>query len=469
LRYYLNLQFFGAAQTVTGSQHLLTVNGKRILLDCGLYQGRRKEAFEVNRNFPFDPASLDALVLSHAHIDHSGNIPHLYKSGFRGPMYATSATVDLCQVMLRDSAYLQEKDLKTVNRKRASQNKNLFEPLYTIEDVEIAVKHFIGVQYDKEMELVPGVKMVFQDAGHILGSAGILFEVRENGKYTRLGFSGDIGREEMPILRDPNILTDLDVLIMESTYGNRLHLVGGTVEDELADAINKTISRGGKIIVPAFAVGRTQLLVYILHKLFDQGRIPIFPIYVDSPLAVNTTEIYRLHPECFDRETYRVFLNNHQDPFGFNRLIYIRDSAKSKELNNLDTPCMIISASGMAEGGRILHHLINNIEKSQNLILLAGYAAKETLARKIMDGADEVNILGSPYKVKAEVKKMDYLSAHADQKGLMNYLSFSSPEKLKDIFLIHGEEEEALPLREKILSKGYRSVHYPAKGETYQL
>ncbi len=242
----MKLNFFGAAQTVTGSQHLLTVNGKKILLDCGLYQGRRKEAFEVNRNFPFNPAELDAVILSHSHIDHAGNIPHLYKSGFRGPIYATSASVDLCQVMLRDSAYLQEKDLKTVNRKRASQKKNLFEPLYTIDDVETAVKHFIGVQYDKAIEIVPGVKVTFQDAGHILGSAGILFEIRENGKYTRLGYSGDIGRKDMPILRDPNLLRELELLIMESTYGNRLHPVGGEIEEELSAVLNETVQRGGK-------------------------------------------------------------------------------------------------------------------------------------------------------------------------------------------------------------------------------
>ncbi len=465
----MKIQFFGAAQTVTGSMHLLHVNGKKILLDCGLYQGRRKEAYEINKNIPFDPSSIDVMFLSHAHIDHSGNIPNLVKNGFEGHIYTTSATVDLCQVMLRDSAYLQERDVKFVNKKRIKQNKVPFEPLYSETDVENAMQNFIGIQYDKNIEVAPGVNVVFRDAGHILGSAGIVLDIKENGKTTRLGFSGDIGRPDMPVIRDPNILQDLNVLIMESTYGNRLHPVTNEVEDEVASLISETIERGGKIIIPAFAVGRTQLLVYVLHKLFDQNRIPQFPIFVDSPLAVNTTEIFRMHPECFDRETFRVFIDNFEDPFGFNRLTYIRDVEKSKELNNYKDPCMIISASGMAEGGRILHHLANNIENKNNLILFAGYAAQETLARKIMDGAEEVNILGNSHKVKSKIKKMDYFSAHADQKGLLDYLKFSSPDKLKNIFIVHGEEEQALPLKEKILNKGYCSVYFPKKGDIFEI
>jgi metallo-beta-lactamase family protein len=465
----LRLQFFGAAQEVTGSQHLLTVNGKKILLDCGLYQGKRKEAFEKNRNFPFNPAEIDVVLLSHAHMDHSGNIPTLVKNGFAGHIYTTSATVDLCQIMLRDSAYLQERDVKFVNKKRIKENKVPFEPLYTIEDAESAMHSFIGIQYDKSVEIVPGVTVTFRDAGHILGSAGITLEIRENEKFTRLGFSGDVGRNEMPILHDPNILTDLDALILESTYGGRLHPIVHEMEEELAVVINEVIKRKGKIIVPAFAVGRTQLLVYLLHKLFDQNRIQVFPIFVDSPLAVNATEIYRVHPECFDRETYRIFLENYEDPFGFYRLTYIREAERSKELNTFKEACMIISASGMAEGGRILHHLKNNIEDLNNLILFAGYAAKETLARKIMDGAEEVNIFGSPYKVKAQIKKMDYFSAHADQNGLLKYLDFSKKDKLKNIFLVHGEPEETIPLLEKIKTKGYKSVSYPKKGEVFEL
>ncbi|QQS38158.1 MAG: MBL fold metallo-hydrolase [Ignavibacteriales bacterium] len=465
----MKIQFIGAAHTVTGSQHLLTINGKKILLDCGLYQGKRKEAFEINRNFNFIPAQIDSLIVSHAHIDHTGNIPNLVRQGFDGPIFATSATVDLCNIMLRDSAFLQEKDVKFVNKKRSKQNKKLFEPLYTIEDVEKSISNFIGIQYDKMFEVIPGVKVTFRDAGHILGSAGVLLEINENGKNYRIGFSGDIGRTDTPILRDPNILTDLDALIMESTYGNKLHSVVEEVETEVAETVNEVIHNGGKIIIPAFAVGRTQLLVYVLHKLFDQNRIPVFPIYVDSPLAVNATEVYRAHPECYDRETYRVFIDNYEDPFGFNRLTYIRNAEESKKLNSSKEPCMIISASGMAEGGRIVHHLANNIENPRNMILFAGYAAQETLARKIMDGAEEVNILGNLYKVRCKIKSMDYFSAHADQKGLLDYLKLSSPEKLKNIFLVHGEEEQALPLLQKIKDKGFRNVHFPKKGDVAEI
>jgi metallo-beta-lactamase family protein len=465
----LKIQFFGAAQEVTGSQHLLSINGKKILLDCGLYQGKRKIAFEINKNLPFNPDEIDVLLLSHAHIDHSGNIPALVKNGFKGKIYTTSATVDLCQIMLRDSAYLQEKDVKFVNKKRLEQEKNLFEPLYSVEDVERAMSNFIGVQYDKAVEIAQGVTATFRDAGHILGSAGISLEINENGNFSRLGFTGDIGRIDMPVLRDPTTLTDLDVLIMESTYGNRVHPFTPEVEDELAKTINEVVNRGGKTIVPSFAIGRTQMLVYILHKLHNQNRIPLFPIYVDSPLALNATEVYRLHPECFDRETYRIFLDNHQDPFGFGRLTYIRDTEQSKALNDLKESCVIISASGMAEGGRILHHLKNNIENKNNLILFIGYAAKETLARKIKNGDAEVNILGDPYKVNAQIKNMDYLSAHTDQKGLLDYLKFSSSQKLKNIFLVHGEQEQALPLMEKILNMGYPNVYYPKKGDIFDL
>lgn len=465
----MKIQFFGAAQTVTGSQHLLSINGKKILLDCGLYQGKRKEAFEINRNFPFKPSEVDVLVLSHAHIDHSGNIPQLVKNGFDGPIYSTSATVDLCQIMLRDSAYIQERDVEFVNKKRIKQNKNPFEPLYSIQDAETAMSQFIGVQYGKIIEIAPGAHLQFLDAGHILGSAGIILELNENGKKLRFGFSGDIGRPEMPIIKNPVLPSDLDVLVMESTYGNKLHQVADEVEEEVAKLVNKVAQRKGKIIIPAFAVGKTQLLVYILHKLFDQNRIPVLPIFVDSPLAVDATSVYRTHPECYDRETYRIFINNFEDPFGFNRLTYTRDVSDSIEINDLKDPCIIISASGMAEAGRILHHLKNNIENHRNLILFVGYAAQETLARKIVDGMKEVNIFGDSYKVNAEVISMDYFSAHADQKGLLEYLKLNKPEKLKNIFLVHGESEQSLPLREKILAKGFKRVEYPQKGDGFEL
>lgn len=465
----MKIQFFGAAQTVTGSQHLLSINGKKILLDCGLYQGKRKEAFEINRKLPFNSSDIDVVILSHAHIDHSGNIPNLVKNGFDGKIFATAATLDLCQIMLRDSAYIQERDVEFVNRKRIKRNQNPFEPLYSIDDVEKAMTHFIGVQYNKIFEIAPGVNLQFIDAGHILGSAGILLEIEEKNKLFRFCFSGDIGRPEMPVIKNPVLPSELDVLVMESTYGNKLHQVSDEVEEEVAELIKKVAQRWGKIIIPAFAVGKTQLLVYILHKLFDQNRIPVLPIYVDSPLAIDVTSVYRMHPECYDRATYRIFISNFEDPFGFSRLTYIRSVEESKKLNDTKEPCIIISASGMAEAGRVLHHLANNIENHRNCILFVGYAAKETLARKIMDGAKEVNILGDVYRVNAEVVKMDYFSAHADQNGLLEYLKLNSPTKLKNIFLVHGEPEQSLPLREKIISKGFRTIEYPKRGDVFEI
>jgi len=462
----LEIQFVGAARTVTGSQHLLSINGKKILLDCGFFQGRRKDTYEKNKSFKYNPKEINALILSHAHIDHSGNIPHLVKDGFNGPIYTTSATKDLCKIMLEDSAHLQQRDIEWLNKKKKKHIPE--EPLYSIEDVDEAIQKFVPVEYNTATEIFPGITAYFQDAGHILGSAGILLEINEDGnKKIRFGFSGDIGRPDMPIIRNPDLLRDLDVLIMESTYGNRLHSQSEEVEEEVAKTVREVYDRRGKIIIPSFAVGRTQLLVYVLHKLFNQNRIPEIPIYVDSPLAVNATKVFEEHPECFDRETERVFLESGDDPFGFRRLKYITTVDQSKELNDIHDPMIIISASGMAEGGRILHHLANNISNPKNLILFVGYAAEHTLARKIMDGMEKVNILGEEYAVKSKIKTMDYFSAHADQKELLDYLKLNDKKRLKNIFLVHGEEEQALPLREKLFQKGYKNAQFPVSGEKF--
>ena len=464
----MKIQFFGAARTVTGSQHLLTINDKKILLDCGLFQGRRKDTYEKNKNFKFDPKEIDAMILSHAHIDHSGNTPHLVKDGFNGPIYTTSATIDLCKIMLEDSAYLQKRDIEWLKKKKKKHIPE--EPLYSIEDVEDTIKKFIPVEYNSATEIFPGIVAYFQDAGHILGSAGILLEIEEEkGKKIRFGFSGDIGRPEMPIIRNPDFFRDLDILIMEGTYGNRLHTQTDEVEEEVAKVVKEVFDRRGKIIIPSFAVGRTQLLVYVLHKLFDQNRIPEIPIYVDSPLAVKATKVFEEHPECFDRETNRIFLESGDDPFGFGRLKYITTVDQSKELNEIKDPMIIISASGMAEGGRVLHHLANNIGNPKNLVLFVGYSAEHTLARRIMDGIENVNILGEKHSVKCKIKTMDYFSAHADQNELIDYLRLNPADRLKNIFLVHGEEEQALPLREKILQKGYKNVDFPLSGEKFVL
>jgi len=466
----MEIRFCGAAQTVTGSQVLITVNGKKVLLECGLFQGRRQETYERNHNFLFDPATVDTLILSHAHVDHSGNIPNLVKQGFGGRIYATPATIDLCKIMLRDSAFLQEKDLEWVNVIRRRQRLPDMPPLYTIGDVERAMDLFEAVEFDKAFKVAPGVEAMFRDAGHILGSAGIHLEIREKDKATRLGFSGDIGRPGLPLTNDPNVLRDLDMLIMECTYGNRRHGHYDEVEEELATAIREAAERGGKVIIPSFAVGRTQHLVYILHKLFNQNRLPDMPIYVDSPMACDATEVFRSYQHYLDRESSRAFpAEAGEDPFGFSRLTYIHDVDGSKKLNGQTYPHVIISGSGMAEGGRILHHLRNNIDNPKTLLLFVGYAAKDTLARKIMDGEKLVKIFGEEHHVRCKIKVMDAFSAHADRRDLLDYVELNDPARLKHIFLIHGEPDQAASFRDALRSQGYQNVHFPERGETFRI
>ena len=465
----MEIKFCGGAQTVTGSQHLLRLNGHQVLLECGLFQGKRQEALEKNQSFPFDPTQVDVVLLSHAHMDHAGNLPLLVKKGFVGPIYATPATIDLCRVLLKDSAYLQEKDVEWVNRIRRKQNQPPIKPLYDAEDVEKACTHFHAVPYDKPFTVMPGLSVTFQDAGHILGAASMLLEINEKGRLLRVGFTGDIGRPNIPVIRDPDILRDIDVLIMESTYGNRHHSELVDVEEELAAAVRDTARMGGKIIIPSFAVGRTQLIIYMLHKLFDQDRIPEIPIFVDSPLAVQATEIFRHYPDILDREVQRLFIVDHADPFLFGRLKYVQSVDESKELNQLTFPHVIISASGMAEGGRILHHLANNIGQTNNLVLFVGYAAKETLARKMMDGAKKVKIYGEEYPVNCRIRTMDAFSAHADRRNLLDYVKFTPPDRLRTIFLVHGDVDQALSLGDALRSNGYQNVFFPELNSTFTL
>jgi len=465
----MKLQFFGGAQTVTGSQHLFSVNGKRILLECGLFQGRRSETYEKNLNFQHDPTAVDVMLLSHAHIDHSGNVPNLFKNGYKNHVYTTGATVDLCQILLRDSAYLNQKDVEFVNKRRQAAHEKLLEPIYTIEDVEDALRNFVGVQYNRPFQVTPEVRVTYQEAGHILGSACLLLEVVTDKGATRIGFSGDVGRRDVPILRDPQPLKDLDILIMESTYGNRVHEDSSNSENELAEVVKTVIKRGGKLIIPAFAVGRTQLIVYMLHRLLEEKRIPEIPIYVDSPMACSAMDVFRAHPELFDREAYHHFINDGYSPFAPKGFACIRRAEASKRLNDLTDPHIIIAASGMAEGGRILHHLRNNIGDPKTMLLFVGFAAPYTLARRIMDGDKQVRIFGEEHTVKAEVRIMPYFSGHADRNGLLEFASVNSPDRLKKIFLVHGEVDQAQPLKKALHEKGFNTVHIPAPGEEFNL
>ncbi len=451
----MDIKFCGAAGTTTGSQHLLEVNGQKILLDCGLYQGRRKDSYEINHEFPhFDPSEIDVVVLSHAHIDHSGNLPNLSRKGFTGNIYATFATRDLCQIMLADSARIQERDSEWINKKRLKEGEPPVEPLYSEMDAERCMRQFINVGYDRSIPIAKGVELTFIDAGHILGSAQVLLDIEDeaDGKKKRFLFSGDVGRGDNDILRNPQPAKDIDYLLMESTYGGREHELGTRADDEIAEILVRAIERGGKIIIPSFAVERTQQLLYVLNQLFEDGRIPEVPVYVDSPLAVNATEIFRLHPECFNKEIYE-FLFEKRNPFGFENLTLVRSVAKSKELNLDRGQSIIISASGMCEAGRILHHLKNGIEDPRNTILFVGYCAQQTLGWKIREGWDEVPIFGKDYKLKAHVEIMDSFSGHADHSELLDYFEAMTGPKEK-VWLIHGE-----PSRTEALCEALREIH----------
>jgi metallo-beta-lactamase family protein len=466
----MKLQFLGAARTVTGSMHLLTVNGTRILLECGLYQGRRKEAFERNRKLPFDARSIDAMVLSHAHIDHSGNIPSLVKNGFRGNIFTTPASRDLCSAMLRDAGHIQEYDVYYLNKRRARQNLPPLEPLYTVDDATESLKSFVSLGYGRTLPIAPGVTLTFHDAGHILGSAVVVLDIEENGQKRRLVFSGDLGRKDMPILRDPEPVEGTDYLIIESTYGDRFHDPIRTTDASLRKVVEDTYRQGGKVIVPAFSVGRTQELVYALHRLTEARKLPDLPIFVDSPLSVNVTEVFRLHPECYD-EGVREFMAgaNSRDPFGFHRLRYVRSVEGSKELNFLREPAIIISASGMCEAGRILHHLKNNVEDPRNTVLIVGWQAPHTLGRRLVERRATVKIFGEEYSLKARVETINGFSAHADRKGLLGYAEQLGAPQIKAAYVVHGEEPASLALADGLDQLGVQEAIVPKPGEAFEI
>jgi metallo-beta-lactamase family protein len=444
----MRIHFLGATRTTTGSMFLFELNGARLLLECGLFQGKREETMERNRNFPFDPAKIDAVVLSHAHIDHCGNLPNLCRQGFNGNIYCTFATRDLASIMLEDSAQIQRDDAAFVSRKRARQGLPPVEPLYSAADAEKAVRQFVTFNYDRPFPVLDGVTVTFRDAGHILGAAQVILDIRESGRQFRYLFSGDIGRGGDPILRDPEPVEGVDFLQVESTYGGREHSPRINADEQVGRLVRETLEGKGKIIIPAFSVGRTQHIVYTLHQLTLAGQLPRVPIFVDSPLSVNATEVYRLHPECFNAEIYK-FLRERENPFGMENLTYIREVAHSKKLNEVHDPMIIISASGMAEAGRIRHHLANNIGNPANLILFIGYCAEHTLGAQILSGRNPVNIFGEPHQIRARIASLDSFSGHADKNELRRYVEAIGGD-LKKITVVHGEESQALAFAESL-------------------
>lgn len=463
----MRLSFHGAAQTVTGSQHLLEIDRSRLLLECGLYQGRRAESYRRNREFRYDPRSVDAIILSHAHIDHSGNLPNLVSQGFAGRIFATSATADLSDIMLRDSGHIQESDAEFVN-KRLKRGESPVRPIYTQADAEQVAGYFHSVEYGQRFEPIPGVTATLFDAGHILGSAGVLLEIKESGRSIRFWFSGDIGRFKLPLLRDPVLPQPVDYLLMECTYGDLAHNDPDEAYLAVRQVVSRTLARGGKVIIPSFAVGRTQELVFDLNRMVADGDIRPVPVFVDSPLAVNTTDVFRRHPDYFDQET-REFMQRGKHPaLEFPGLTYVRSVEESKGLNERHEPMIIISASGMAETGRILHHLKNNIGDPKNTVLIVSWQAPDTLGRRLAEGQKTARIFGEEYEVRADVVTIPGLSAHAGQDLLVRYAA-SVRQQVKKVFLIHGEQDAADALTAKLKDESLKDVFYPALHSSAEL
>ena len=456
----MRINFHGAAHTVTGSQHLLEINGHRLLLDCGLYQGRRDETYARNWSFAYDPRGVDAVILSHAHIDHCGNLPNLVKHGYEGPIYAVPATVDLATIMMADSGRIQESDAAFVNKKRLRRGEELVEPLYTEADAKNAAGLLRGANYGQPFEPIPGVIARFIEAGHILGSAAISLEIEEKGRKVRFWFSGDIGRYKLPLLRDPVLPDNVDYLVMECTYGDKPHNDPLAAFEEFQDIVLRTIKRGGKVIIPAFAVGRTQELVYHLNLMMFARDVPPVPVFVDSPLAVNASNVFTKHPEVFDDET-RWFVKQARHPaLDFKMLTYVQSVEESKALNERKDPMIIISASGMAETGRILHHLKNNVEDPRNTVCIVSWQAPHTLGRRLADREKQIKIFGEPYTVNAEIATIGGLSGHAGQDLLTKY-AVNVKDTVRKIFLVHGEEMPAAMLTQKLQENNMRDVYYP--------
>lgn len=466
----MNITFHGAARTVTGSKHLITLeNGKNVLLDCGLFQGLGKDTAPMNASFGFDPQSIDYLILSHAHIDHSGLIPKLYKEGFRGIIFSTPATKELSWILLEDSAEIQRDDTRFINKRRAKMGLPPYEPLYDMEHAEEAMELFQTIPYDEWFTIENGLEVQFTDAGHIIGSAAVHLRINEKGKTTRITFSGDVGRYNDAILRSPAVFDQADYIVLESTYGNKLHQeVFGTV-----DAIEKWIThtcigKKGKLIIPAFSVGRTQEILYAMNQLEQENRLPQVPYYVDSPLSREATAVLKNYPAYFNKRIRKV-MENDEDPFDFKGLKFIKTVDESKFLNELPQPCVIISASGMADAGRVKHHILNNVENAKNTILITGYCEPHSLGARLVRGEEEVKIFGEFYKVKAEIGEIRSMSAHGDYDDLCQFLACQNPEWVKQLFLVHGEYDVQQEFAVRLRRKQYKGVVIPEMHQSFRL
>lgn len=459
----MKIAFHGAARTVTGSKHIIQLqNGKQILLDCGLFQGLGKETLALNQNFGFEVSAINYVIISHAHIDHVGLLPRLVREGYKGPIYCTDATEDLAKIMLLDSARIQEADVLHINKQRALEGRALVEPLYTIADANNVLPLFKAVPYNENIHIDEQIELCYTDTGHILGSAAINLKITENGQSKRITFSGDLGRYRDVILRSPSPFPQADIIIMESTYGDKLHEDAKPMIDDLLRYIEHTcIQKKGKLIIPAFSVGRTQELLYALNRLELENRLPALNYYVDSPLSIKATNIIKEHPECFNSSVQKM-LQRDEDVFSFKGLHFIETSDESKALNENNNPCVIISASGMAEAGRVKHHILHNIENSRNTILIIGYCEPQSLGAKLAAGKPEVSIFGKRFDVKAEVAVIKSMSAHGDYDDMCQWLACQNPQEVTKLFLVHGEYDVQEHFKSRLINKGFRDVEIPS-------
>ena len=465
----MTITFHGAARVVTGSKHVIELdNGKKILLDCGMFQGHPQEADRLNRDWGFVPAEIDYMVLSHAHIDHCGLIPKLIKDGYKGKIYCTPATLDMARILMNDSARIQEGDTHFMNKKLSRQNKPLIESLYTEEDAEATIPHFICVDYDQHYTIDENIDLLFTDAGHIIGSAVVNLNLKDkDGKVTRITFSGDVGRYGDDIIKSPQPFPQADIIICESTYGDKLHEPSDLSNKKLLDIIVDTcIKKRGNLIIPAFSVGRTQEIIYTLSQLDMANVLPPLDFFIDSPLSLEATEVTKNHPECFNEDLIE-FMKKDPTPFDFKNLHYIRSVEESKALNDRKEPCVIISASGMADAGRVKHHIAHNISDSRNTILLVGYCEPSSLGARLGRGVKDITIFGEPYQVKAEIKELRAFSAHGDYEDLCQFLSCQDPKQIKKLFLVHGEYDVQQVFRSKLLKRGFSTIEIPQLHQQY--